>query len=50
MELSFYDIDDTIDVEVTVQAMKGIGNEVKTWTKHFSVEDAIHMSLDDVVP
>ena len=48
--LNFYDIDDPIDVEVTVQAMKVIGNEVKTWTKHFSVEDAIHMSLDDVVP
>ena len=51
--LNFYDIDDPIDVEVTqstVQAMKGIGNEVKKWTKQFSVEDAIHMSLDDVVP
>ena len=31
--LNFYDIDDPIDVEVTVQAMKGIGNEVKKWTK-----------------
>ena len=48
--LNFYDIDDPINVDVTVQAMKGISNEVKKWTKQFSVEDAIHMSLDDVVP
>ena len=48
--LSFYDIDDTIEIEVTIQVIKGIGNEVKTWTKQFSVRDAIHMSLADEVP
>ena len=43
-------IDDTIEIEVTIQVIKGIGNEVKTWTKQFSVRDAIHMSLADEVP